>query len=156
MASSARFDYNPFKLDVAKAKALLAEAGYPNGFEIKLDAPNISPFTEIAQSMQQTMGAGGVKVNIVPADAKQVLGIYRARKHQMLLISWDAGLPRSAHQRRRLRAQRRQLRQAGNQAAGVAQPWYIPEITQGDGGGREGAGHRQAQVELYEDLQQAR
>src|SRR5262249_15580188 len=26
----------PFKLDVAKAKALLAEAGYPNGFEVQI------------------------------------------------------------------------------------------------------------------------
>ena len=34
------------------------------------------------------MGQAGIKVNIVSADAKQVLGIYRARKHQMVLISW--------------------------------------------------------------------
>ena len=32
--------YNPYKLDVAKAKALLAEAGYPNGFELELTVPN--------------------------------------------------------------------------------------------------------------------
>ncbi|MCW3475843.1 ABC transporter substrate-binding protein [Limobrevibacterium gyesilva] len=80
--------YNPYKLDVAKAKALLAEAGYPNGFELKFDAPNTSPFTEIAQSMQQTMGQAGIKLNIVPSELKQVIGVYRARKHQLLLISW--------------------------------------------------------------------
>jgi peptide/nickel transport system substrate-binding protein len=81
-------DYNPYKLDVAKAKSLLAEAGYPNGFDIKLDAPNTSPFTEIAQSLQQTLGQGGIKVSIVPAELKAVLGTYRARKHQLLLVSW--------------------------------------------------------------------
>ena len=81
-------DYNPYKLDVAKAKALLAEAGYPNGFEIKLEVKNASPLTEIAQSMQQTMGMGGVKVNIVTGDAKQVITNLRARRHQMTLISW--------------------------------------------------------------------
>ena len=80
--------YNPYKLDVAKAKALLAEAGYPNGFEIKLECKNASPLTEIAQSLQQTMGLGGVKVNIVTGDAKQVIGTLRGRKHQMTLISW--------------------------------------------------------------------
>ena len=80
--------YNPYKLDVAKAKALLAEAGYPNGFELRLDVPSTSPSIDIAQSMQQTMGQAGVKLNIVSADSKQVLGIHRARKHQMLLTSW--------------------------------------------------------------------
>ena len=80
--------YNPFKLDVAKAKALLAEAGFPNGFEIKLSAANSSPYTEIAQSIQQTMGQAGIKVSIIPGDRKQVIGDYRARKHQMCLISW--------------------------------------------------------------------
>ena len=80
--------YNPYKLDVAKAKALLAEAGYPNGFELRLDVPSTSPSIDIAQSMQQTMGQAGVKVNIVSADSKQVLGIHRGRKHQLLLTSW--------------------------------------------------------------------
>ena len=64
----------PYKLDVAKAKALLAEAGYPNGFELRLDVANISPLIDIAQSVQQTMGQAGIKVNIVSADAKQVIG----------------------------------------------------------------------------------
>jgi peptide/nickel transport system substrate-binding protein len=80
--------YNPYKLDVAKAKSLLAEAGYPNGFEIRLDVASVSPQIDMAQSMQQTMGQAGIKVNIVSADQKQVLGIYRSRKHQLVLISW--------------------------------------------------------------------
>ena len=32
--------YDPYKLDVAKAKALLAEAGYPDGFELEFTSPN--------------------------------------------------------------------------------------------------------------------
>ena len=80
--------YNPYKLDVAKAKALLAEAGYPNGFEIKFECRNTSPYPEIAQSVQQTMGLAGIKVNIVTADAKTVIGNLRGRRHQMNLISW--------------------------------------------------------------------
>lgn len=46
---------NPFKLDIPKAKQLLAEAGYPNGFEVQLNIPNIAPYTQIAQAVQQTM-----------------------------------------------------------------------------------------------------
>ena len=80
--------YNPYKLDVPKAKSLLAEAGYPNGFELRLEVASISPNIDMAQSVQQTMAQAGIKMNIVSADQKQVIGIYRARKHQMVLINW--------------------------------------------------------------------
>jgi peptide/nickel transport system substrate-binding protein len=80
--------YNPFKLDVPKAKALLAEAGYPDGFSVTLNSANSSPYTEMAQSIQQTLGQAGIKVSILPGERKQVIGEYRARKHQMCIISW--------------------------------------------------------------------
>lgn len=80
--------YNPWKLDVAKAKALLAEAGYPNGFELEFTAPNLSPWTEMAQSVQQTMGQAGIKLKLVQVELKQELQVFRARKHQMVLNSW--------------------------------------------------------------------
>ena len=84
----AALDKNEYKLDPAKAKELLAKAGYPNGFEVTLDAPNSSPYTNIAQSIQSTMAQGGVKVTIVPEEQKTLLTKYRARQHQMLLVYW--------------------------------------------------------------------
>jgi peptide/nickel transport system substrate-binding protein len=81
-------NYDPYKLDVAKGKALLAEAGYPNGFELRLGTSNISPQVDMAQSVQQTMAQGGVKVNIVTMEQKQLIAEFRARKHQATLISW--------------------------------------------------------------------
>jgi peptide/nickel transport system substrate-binding protein len=80
--------YDPYKLDVAKAKALLAEAGFPDGFELRLSTSNISPSIDIAQSVQQTMGMAGVKVTIAATDQKQLITEFRARKHQATLISW--------------------------------------------------------------------
>jgi peptide/nickel transport system substrate-binding protein len=80
--------YNPYQLDVSKAKALLAEAGYPNGFELEFTTPNLPPWTDIAQSVQQTMGQAGIKLKLVQLEGKQQVQIYRARKHQMVLITW--------------------------------------------------------------------
>jgi peptide/nickel transport system substrate-binding protein len=80
--------YTPFKLDVDKAKALLAEAGYKDGFTVKMAAPNVPPWTEISQSVQQTMGQAGIKVSIEPMELKAVIGQYRARAHQIAMLSW--------------------------------------------------------------------
>src|SRR5918995_3147906 len=50
----------PFHLDVAKSKGLLAEAGYPDGFEIELDAFNSSPYIDMAQAIQASMAEAGI------------------------------------------------------------------------------------------------
>ena len=84
----ASLDKNEYAFDPAKAKALLAEAGYPNGFEVTLDTPNSSPYLNIAQSIQSTMAQGGVKVTLMPEEQKTLLTKYRARQHQMLLVYW--------------------------------------------------------------------
>jgi peptide/nickel transport system substrate-binding protein len=83
-------DENPYKLDVAKAKQLLAEAGYPNGFELSFDAMNSAPYTDIAQSIQSTMAQAGIKVQIISAEKKQVITKFRARNHQLLMNPWTA------------------------------------------------------------------
>ena len=79
----------PFALDVAKAKGLLAEAGYPDGFEVKLDAFNSSPYVDIAQAIQATMAQAGIKVSILQAERKAVYAKHRARQHQMILTHWS-------------------------------------------------------------------
>jgi peptide/nickel transport system substrate-binding protein len=79
----------PFSLDVEKAKALLAEAGYPDGFEVKLDAFNSSPYLDIAQAIQATMAEAGIKVEILQADRSAVYTKHRARQHQMILTHWS-------------------------------------------------------------------
>jgi peptide/nickel transport system substrate-binding protein len=78
----------PYHLDVEKAKKLLAEAGYPDGFEVDIDAANTQPFADIAQSIQSTFAQAGIKANIVSAEQKQVITKYRARNHQIVLLYW--------------------------------------------------------------------
>ncbi len=54
------------KTDVAKAKALLAEAGYPNGFGITLDCPNDRYVNDeaICTAISSMMAKVGVKVTV--------------------------------------------------------------------------------------------
>ncbi len=85
----ASLEDNPFSLDPAKARQLLTEAGYPDGFDIQLDTPNLSPMVEIAQSVQQTMAAGGIRVNVVQEDSKQVTMLMRVRKEQLAILHWN-------------------------------------------------------------------
>lgn len=80
----------PYSYDPAKGKALLAEAGYPNGFEVDLDVRNKLVRTEMAKSLQKTWGDAGVKVNVIPSSGKQVLTKYRAREHDVFLGTWGA------------------------------------------------------------------
>jgi peptide/nickel transport system substrate-binding protein len=82
-------DDTPYSLDVAKAKELLAEAGYPDGFEIRIDVYNFSPYPEIAQSIQHSMALAGIKLDIVEDDHKLANSLYRARQHQITLARWD-------------------------------------------------------------------
>jgi peptide/nickel transport system substrate-binding protein len=84
----AAYDENPYTFDPAKAKQLLTEAGYPDGFSLDLDAPNFAPFTNMAQSVQATFAQGGVKVNIVSAEMAPMLTKYRSREHQALMVYW--------------------------------------------------------------------
>lgn len=50
--------------DVESAKALLAEAGYPDGFEFTLDTPDYDPHPIVAQFLQAEYAKIGVTVNI--------------------------------------------------------------------------------------------
>lgn len=81
-------DENPYKKDVAKAKELLAKAGYPDGFTVTMDVRNTQPVSGIAESIQQTLGEAGVKLEIIPGDGKQTLTKYRARTHDIYIGVW--------------------------------------------------------------------
>lgn len=81
-------DDRPYTLDIEKGKALLAKAGHPNGFSLTMDVRNISPNTDIAQAVQATWAKAGIKLDIVPADGRQVLTKYRARGHDTTIYAW--------------------------------------------------------------------
>ena len=80
----------PYKLDVARAKALLAKAGHANGFKVTVDMRSIQPVQGITEAYQQTLKLAGIELEILPGDGKQTLTKYRARTHDVYVGSWGA------------------------------------------------------------------
>jgi peptide/nickel transport system substrate-binding protein len=78
----------PFKKDVAKAKALLAQAGFPDGFAVTLDHFSKTPYAEIAQAIQADLASVGIKAQLLAGEQKQVISKMRARQHQLALMTW--------------------------------------------------------------------
>jgi peptide/nickel transport system substrate-binding protein len=59
----------PFKLDIDGAKKLMATAGYPNGFEITLNAISAPAFyTNIAEIVKEHLKQIGITVKVVPEE----------------------------------------------------------------------------------------
>jgi peptide/nickel transport system substrate-binding protein len=56
--------FQPYGYDPAKAKQLLAEAGYPHGFSATLTISSSDPFPAIAQIVQSQLAAVGVKLSL--------------------------------------------------------------------------------------------
>jgi peptide/nickel transport system substrate-binding protein len=54
--------------DVEKARALLAEAGVPDGFSCKLTVENIEASMSVAQIIQSSLAEVGIEVEIEPLD----------------------------------------------------------------------------------------
>jgi peptide/nickel transport system substrate-binding protein len=86
----AALETNPFHADPAKAKALLAEAGYPDGLELTFDHASSSPRAEIAQALQAQLGLVGIKLTLLAGEGRQVLTRIRARQHQLAISLWGA------------------------------------------------------------------
>jgi peptide/nickel transport system substrate-binding protein len=80
----------PYKFDVAKAKELLAKAGLPNGFTVTMDTRSTPQTMGMAQAIQQTFAQAGIKLELLPADLRQVLTRYRARQHDIVIINWGS------------------------------------------------------------------
>jgi peptide/nickel transport system substrate-binding protein len=142
----------PFHLDVAKGKQLLAEAGYPDGFEVELDASNSSPFTDIAQSVQATWGQAGIKAKIIPGEQKQVITKYRARQHQMLLLYWSPDYMDPHSNADSFARNPDNSDNAKSKPLAWRNAWDIPEITKkADAAARERDPEKRK--EMYLDLQ---
>lgn len=61
-------DLPPYPHDVARARALLAEAGYPGGIDVEYMTTNDEETEKVAGSLQSDLAAAGVRVHLTVAS----------------------------------------------------------------------------------------
>ena len=83
---------NYYTKDVEKAKALLAEAGYPGGFDMTITVPsNYKPHMDTAEVLVQQLAQIGVNAAIEPIEWESwVSDVYVGRQFQSTVVGVDA------------------------------------------------------------------
>lgn len=77
-----------YKFDVAKAKQLLADAGFPNGFKTTLTYGNTDAYSKLAPYVQAQLKQIGIEVTLNPMDWAASLAFEKAGKQDMFLNGW--------------------------------------------------------------------
>jgi peptide/nickel transport system substrate-binding protein len=77
------YDYNP-----DKARTLLKEAGYPNGFQVALAAPNSTLDSQISAVVQDQLKAVGITANLEPVSASDFYGLVVKRAINFTPENW--------------------------------------------------------------------
>jgi peptide/nickel transport system substrate-binding protein len=84
----------PFPYDPAQAKRLLAEAGYPNGFEAG-DLTPLPPFFTMGEAVANYLGAVGIRTNMRTMERAAFFAASREKKLRGLILN-VSGAPGNA------------------------------------------------------------
>ena len=90
-------EFEGYAFDPEAAKALLAEAGLPDGFETDLYVSNTDPNPRIAQAIQQDLANIGIKVRLQSLDTANVIAAGGTKDGAPMIwsggIGWVADFP---------------------------------------------------------------
>lgn len=74
--------------DPELAKAELAEAGYPDGIDVKISCYKGPPYETIAQIAQADMAPAGIRVTVDPMDPAGLKALMKEGGHEMACYAW--------------------------------------------------------------------
>ncbi|WP_410171758.1 ABC transporter substrate-binding protein [Agrobacterium tumefaciens] len=119
-----------WKLDVEKAKSLLKEAGYENGFTLNLKTIAQTPRIDLATAIQASLSQVGIKVNIQQGNGSDVIAAHRARDFDLLIPQTGAYMPNVLGSMEQFSSNPDNSLAANNAGNFVwRSAWDIPELT---------------------------
>lgn len=84
------FDYSPYDQDIEKAKTLLEEAGYPDGFEMELlPTTQYGETVRAAQALQQQLAEIGIESTINAPEWSEWLELEGNFKYDAYICNWN-------------------------------------------------------------------
>lgn len=81
-------EHEAYAYDVEKAKALLAEAGYEDGFEIDIWVDNTTQEQKGAQFFQQQMALININVNVLPMEPNTIGAMVAVEENEATVETW--------------------------------------------------------------------
>ncbi|RVB80469.1 MULTISPECIES: ABC transporter substrate-binding protein [unclassified Mesorhizobium] len=117
-------------LDVTKAKSLLAEAGYENGFTLTLKTISQTPRIDLATAIQASLGEIGITLNIQQGNGSEIIAAHRARNFDLLIPQTGAYMQNVLGSMEQFSSNPDNSREANNAGNFVwRSAWDIPELT---------------------------
>jgi len=82
----------PYEVDIEGAKALLAEAGYPDGFETDLLGLDMSPYADVGVVAQAQLEKIGIKTNLKQTEFGAWLDLIQAFDYEVHVNGYGFGI----------------------------------------------------------------
>lgn len=83
----------PYAYDPARARALLREAGHPNGIDLELWSSTSPPVPRVAEAIQAYLGEVGIRARLVQREAAAVREAARNGQTDIIVKDWFADYP---------------------------------------------------------------
>lgn len=86
-------NYNPYSLNIEKAKQLIAESGVPTPIKLETVVWNVPPYPDYAQAVQATAAQAGVDFDLQVVDGGPWLDRYRSHDLDVWFGLWGPDYP---------------------------------------------------------------